>query len=329
MTFNTQFGKLSQAGFEVPNWARNSHIQTIWPKYFVKQPQVKTVNERINTPDGDFLDLAWYLPTKPKALVVAFHGLEGSINSHYIKFVFENLYQQGFGCVLMHFRGCSGEINLTSRAYHSGETTDPLHVINLLEKKYPDLPLFAVGFSLGGNMLLKLIANQKTHLKAAVAVSAPINLQASADAINQGFAKVYQKHLLKTMKQNMLKKFANMDMSSELSITPNEIKQLSSFWQFDQHITSKLHGYKNAIDYYEKASALPDLHKIKAPSLIIHAKDDPFMNDKVIPTSQQLSSSVAYELSQHGGHVGFMRGTITSPKMWLPQRISAFFQEQL
>ncbi|WP_371194330.1 hydrolase [Glaciecola sp. SC05] len=330
---STQFGKVSKAQFEAPLWARNSHIQTIYPKFFLRTPKIPFESVRIDTPDGDFLDLGLLLPGSkqaPKTIAVLFHGLEGSQNSHYIQHLAEMLLKQNIASIVMHFRGCSGVINRRPRAYHSGETTDAQHCVKWIRQTFPEAQLLAAGFSLGGNMLLKLLGESDgLGFKAAVSVSAPIQLAASAEAINKGFAKRYQSHLLKSMRQNLQEKMTAIDMRPHLHVTAKELGNLKSFRLFDEHVTAKLHGFKDADDYYTKASAMPFLQNIRLPTLILHAKDDPFMDERVIPSTSQLSLSTAYEISQHGGHVGFMYGQPLAPKLWLPERISAFFQECL
>ncbi|MFC3122620.1 hydrolase [Agaribacter flavus] len=323
----TLFGKVSQSQFVAPVWAKNRHFQTIWPKYAIPVPKLNTIQERVATSDGDFVDLAWYLPPEPKAIAVVFHGLEGSIHSHYIGHLFSTLYRAGMGAVLMHFRGCSGELNLTPRAYHSGDTEDANYILKHVKQRYVDTKLFCVGFSLGGNMLLKLLAEPKEHpVVSAVAVSAPIDLHACAEAINTGFSALYQSHLLKSMKANVLLKMQHVDMTRYLNLTREEIKALSSFRDFDEHITARLHGFASADDYYSKCSAISCLQAINIPTLMLHAADDPFMDNRVIPNNEQLSNSLAYELSAHGGHVGFVHGSPVKPRLWLPERITKFIK---
>lgn len=356
----SQLSQINQASFKAPMWARNAHVQTIYPKFFMKTPRVSFSTQRIDTPDADFLDLGILMPateSPPQHIAVLFHGLEGSQNSHYIQHLASHLYTQNIGCIVMHFRGCSGQVNMQARAYHSGETSDAKHCLRWVSSQYPEAILFAVGFSLGGNMLLKLLGEQgafiksKTNisairtaeniaiterlislapnLRAAVSICAPIVLSASAEAINCGFAKLYQAHLLKSMQHNLLEKMALLDMSAHLSINREQVKAIASFREFDEHVTAKLHGFEGADDYYEKASAMQYLPDIQIPTLIVHAKDDPFMDDRVIPDPKQLSPTTQYELSQQGGHVGFMYGTPLRPRLWLPERIAAFLKEHL
>jgi hypothetical protein len=329
----TQFGRIAQANFAPTYWLKNPHLQTILPKYFLPTPTVKYVNERVITPDNDFVDLAWAMPpknSKIRGIVILFHGLEGSSESHYIKHLVEVLLAENIGSVVMHFRGCSGEPNLTLKGYHSGATFDPEFIVPLVKRRYSSLPLFAVGFSLGGNMLMKLMANRSDlPIEASVCVSAPLNLAASSASISQGFSAVYQRHLMKSMKKNLLAKMALVDMSHTLKVSPREISELQTFLEFDDHITSVLHGFENAGDYYHKCSALLDLPSINKPTLIIHAQDDPFMDKRVIPSPNLINKHVAYELSQHGGHVGYLNALSGNQTLWLPERITRFLIEIL
>lgn len=333
--FRSQFGKVISSTFQAPKWAKNAHVQTIWPRYMIKKPLLNTANERIATPDGDFLDIAWCLPDNipaqdAKGVVLVFHGLEGSVNSHYARHLINRIKNDGFIVALMHFRGCSHEPNLTPRAYHSGETRDPMQTIEHVKRRYPDLPLFAVGYSLGGNMLLKMLSDTagKKILCAAVAVSAPLLLAECALRMQRGFSRLYQYYLLNSMKNNLLEKMQRIEMHPLLAVNETEIKALSTFREFDQEVTSQLHGFDGADDYYAKCSALPMLQNITTNTLVLHAKDDPFMTEAVVPSDNQLSSSVAYELSEKGGHVGFLHGTPFAPKLWLQDRISQFLTEQ-
>lgn len=334
--FKSAFGQVMPSAFRAPLWARNANVQTIWPRYLIGKPHIDTANERIATPDGDFLDIAWCMPDacspdNAKGVVLVFHGLEGSVNSHYARHLIARLKDDGFIVALMHFRGCSHEANITARAYHSGETQDPLQTIALAKSRYPRLPLFAVGYSLGGNMLLKLLSDTKTQklLCAAVAVSAPLLLAECALRMQRGFSRLYQYYLLNSMKKNLLEKMQRIDMTPLLRINTEGVQDISSFREFDQEVTSQLHGFDDADDYYRRCSALPLLQDITTNTLIIHAKDDPFMTESVIPSDRQLSPSVAYELSDTGGHVGFLYGTPFAPKLWLQERISQFLSEQL
>lgn len=325
-------GKLVKSAFKAPSWARNRHIQTIWPRFIQTRMPLSYTWERITLPDGDFVDLAWGpKPVKLTGMVVMFHGLEGSIRSHYANDMMAYLSRHGWQVVLMHFRGCSGDVNLTPRAYHSGETGDPIFILELLEQRFASLPKVAIGFSLGGNMLMKLLGENPAQqwLQAAVSVSAPLKLDECARSINQGFSKVYQTYLLKSMKKTLLKKMQLMDYRKSIQLSEADVAGISDFWAFDDRVTAPLHGYHDAADYYEKCSGFYYLKAIHQPTLLLHSMDDPFMNQHVIPDETELARHVTMEISERGGHVGFMQGTITSPTVWLHERVHQFFADYL
>tara|TARA_R110002167_G_scaffold36396_1_gene115243 strand:+ start:1743 stop:2795 length:1053 start_codon:yes stop_codon:yes gene_type:complete len=324
---DSYFGRVVQSDFVAPWWAKNRHVQTIFPRFLQKRQALVFRKERFILSDGDFVQLAWVGDiSSAKGLVIMFHGLEGSIYSHYCHDMAADLARQGFAVVVMHFRGCGGESNQTPRAYHSGETSDPWEFISWLQASYPSLDKFAIGFSLGGNMLLKLLGErpQQGIIKAALAISAPLQLAECAQSINQGFSKLYQSYLLKSMVTNLRHKMSIMDYQKHLTIKYKDLHQLKNFRDFDQYVTAPLHGFLGADDYYLRCSAMPYLSKIQTPTLVLHAKDDPFMNENVLPRTDQLSIFVRVELSEHGGHVGFVQGSPWRPKIWMQQRVSQF-----
>jgi predicted alpha/beta-fold hydrolase len=326
------FGKIKRSTFEAPKWAKNRHIQTIFPRFFQKRKRFTITWERLELPDNDFVDLAWGpRHANPTGLVVMFHGLEGSIRSHYANDMMATLHAEGWQTVMMHFRGCSGKPNTTTRAYHSGDTNDALFLLQKLQRDYTHLPRAAIGVSLGGNMLLKLLGeNPADHgLCAAISISAPLKLAECSLSINQGFSKVYQKYLLESMKRNLKQKMRTLDYSSVLQITIDDVDHIANFHDFDNKVTAPLHGFVDAEDYYEKCSGFHFLSAIHCPTLILHAIDDPFMNHLVIPEAQDLARNVTIELSEHGGHVGFLQGTPWKPRIWLHQRVPAFLKQYL
>jgi len=332
ITPTQQYGKIVKSTFKAPAWTRNRHVQTIWPRFIRRALPFSYTWERVELADGDFVDLAWG-PKQQKisGIVILFHGLEGSVRSHYANDMMAMLSKQGWQVVMMHFRGCSGEINRTPRAYHSGDTQDALFVLELLNKRYPKVPKTALGVSLGGNMLLKLLGeNPSCHgLEAAVAVSAPLKLAECSDSINQGFSRVYQRYLLKSMKRTLKQKMQKMDYSASIPLKEEEIDEMRSFKDFDDKVTAPLHGFVDADDYYEKCSAFHFLSAIHCPTLILHAIDDPFMNHLIIPDEKDLARNVTIELSERGGHVGFMQGLPWNTSIWLHQRVITFFTDYL
>ena len=262
-------GKIVKSQFRIPTWAKNRHIQTIWPRFIQKRLPLTYGMERLTLPDDDFVDVAWGpKPAEPSGVVVLFHGLEGSIRSHYANDMMATLSVNGWQVVMMHYRGCSGVPNLKARAYHSGETEDPSFFLQWINDKFPSLPKVAIGFSLGGNMLLKLLGENPAQkwLQAAVAVSSPLKLSECAKSINHGFSRVYQKYLLASMKNTLKKKMAYIDYRKLIQLTEDDVDSMTSFSQFDEKITAPLHGFADAQDYYEKCSAYHFLSAIHCPT---------------------------------------------------------------
>lgn len=319
--------------FQPPWWLKNAHLQTIFAKYLKSKQQVLTQSEILPLPDGDELQLNWLSLADPMAdapVVLLLHGLAGDINSHYIQTMLAECYRLRWPAVLMHFRGCNGQPNKLPRAYHSGDTADIAVAIDRIQCRYPARPLTAIGYSLGGNVLLKYIGEQAEHspLAAAVAVCPPLSLAACATRINQGSSKLYQHYLLARLKSSTLAKLRQFP-SFPLPLTAAQVKTLRSIEQFDECYTAPIHGFLNAQDYYSKASGKAYLRHICIPTLIIHAKDDPFLSDEVIPQIDELSPYIHYELTGGGGHVGFVYGSPLHPRFWLTQRIPHFLAEQL
>lgn len=320
--------------FHAPWWLRNAHLQTIFAKYLSPRQPLATISETFTLADGDHIQLNWseaLTANEQRPLVILLHGLAGDIHSHYIQGLFAALKQQNLAALLLHFRGCNGKPNKLARAYHSGDTADLNAVVAMLQQRLPRMPLCAVGFSLGANVLVKYCGEQAANnpLRAAVAVCPPLSLAACANRINQGSSKLYQRYLLRRLKTATLQKLT-MHRDFPLPLTPQQVQSFRSIMEFDEHYTAPIHGFLNAQDYYQRASGLAFLKHISIPTLIIHAKDDPFLSDDVIPKATELSPSIEYQLCQRGGHVGFVTGKHPfKPVFWLNQRIPAFLLQQL
>lgn len=314
-------------------WARNPHVQTIFADLLTSRKKPLGSKERLELDDGDFVDLVWTKKLESQytgPLLILFHGLEGSIKSHYAYRLLKSLKDHDWPGVMMHFRGCSGEPNRLPRAYHSGETDDPRYFIEHLTSRFPNAKLFAAGYSLGGNMLLKYLGKYKDNslLHGAAAISPPLDLSACEVRLKSGFSRVYQHHLLARMKRNLKRKVEIMPELMQQLRCENGLDGISTFKSFDQQVTAPLHGFKNADDYYRKCSAMQYLKEITVPSLILHAKDDPFMTHAVIPEPHQLSTNIEYELCNKGGHVGFIGGKFPwRPHFYVEQRIAEFFKK--
>lgn len=281
--------------------------------------------ERLELPDGDFIDLDWYGEECQGQIVIVMHGLEGSIDSHYAKGLMRALHQSGFRPVFMHFRGCSEEHNRLDITYHFGFTTDFNFLVKTLRDREPETLLSAVGISLGGNVLLKWLGEttQRNTLHSAVAVGVPFLLKEVSNKISRGFSRIYQASFVKSMKRKILSKYHEKQSPVDTQAIPN----LKTIWQFDEYVTAPLFGFKGADDYYQQSSSRQYLKNIQSPTLIIHAKNDPFMTPEVIPDLSELSPYITFELSQSGGHVGFISGWIPGrAEYWLEQRIPEFIQ---
>ena len=296
----------------------------MWAVLFRRLPKLpKMKRERLELADGDFIDVD-ISDGIGQSTVLLLHGLEGSIDSHYIRGLAHQLIEQGRRVAVMHFRSCSGENNRLARSYHSGVSEDLQLVLELLACKAIIIDSI-VGYSLGGNVLLKWLGEQhKNHqVKAAVAVCAPLLLNECADAIEKGFSKFYLARLLSSLKVKAKQKKRMFPAS--LAIGAAEIRQISTFWEFDELVTAPLHGFAGATDYYDRVSGQQFLKAIQLPTLIIHAKDDPFMNTNVIPAPNQLSAKVRFELADYGGHVGFVSGQFPwNARYYLEERIPEF-----
>lgn len=303
-------------------WLRNPHLQTLWPYVFRRVPAPDLTRERLELPDGDFVDLCHTTGgSGPRVLVL--HGLEGSWRSPYARGLLHALQRRGWRGVLMHFRGCSGEPNRLARGYHSGETGDLAHVVSVLRKREPATRIAAVGYSLGGNVLLKWLGegDAPRGIAAAVAVSVPFELAKSAARIDRGFSRLYRWRLMTSLKRSVRRKFERIPPPIDLS----GLERLRSFEDFDGRVTAPLHGFHDAADYYSRSSSRQYLGRIATPTLLIHAADDPFMTPDTVPDESELSDSVRLELSAHGGHVGFVTGVFPwRPAYWAEERIMEY-----
>lgn len=289
-----------------------------------------TFRQRQELPDGDFIDLDWLGQAQNgKPILVIIHGLEGNTESHYVRRMLVEAKKVKLTAVVHHHRGCSGEPNRLARSYHSGDVNDLTYTLAQLKKYYPDSPIYAVGYSLGGNVLAKYQGSTQQHslLERAVVVSAPLKLDACAKRLESGFSTHYQRYLIKRLQQKMLGKINTPELTKQMPINKEQLKQLDTFYLFDDKVTAPLHGFTGVNEYYQQSSGLAYLQYITKPTLVIHAKDDPFMTADVIPNPNQLSSMVEYELHQFGGHVGFIEGGWPwKPHFYLEHRILAFIQ---
>lgn len=310
----------------------NPHLQTLWGPLWRKMKPLQRTRERLWLPDGDFLDLDWHFTHETEApLVLVLHGLTGSSNSPYVAGLQAALGANGWASVALNWRGCSGEPNLLSRSYHSGASEDLAVVLAHLRQARPLAPLYAVGYSLGGNVLLKHLGEtgQGSGLQGAVAVSVPFRLDQCANRIGQGFSKVYQRHFMREMVayiRDKQQRFQHEGLSEGLAelAALGSLENMRTFWDFDGRVTAPLHGFVDAHDYYRRSSSHYFLNAIRTPTLVIQALDDPFVGHRSLPEASDFSASTEFELQARGGHVGFVEGSLRNPGYYLERRIPAW-----
>ncbi len=308
-------------------WLSGPHVQTLWPVLCRRRPRLALDRECLELPDGDFLELDW-TSGEGGPLVLVLHGLEGSSESHYAVGLLAAIVRRGWRGVVMHFRGRGGRPNRLARGYCAADTADIAYVVDQLREREPAAPLAAVGYSLGGNALLKWLGESggAAPVRAAVAVSVPFLLDSTARRLRAGGSRLYQNHLLRALKRSYRQKFRQRP---DGPVALEELRALRDFYDFDDRITAPLHGYADVHDYYARASCRPYLRDIRVPTLILHALDDPFMGPESAPESDELSPRVRLELSPRGGHVGFVAGRWPwRAEYWLEQRIPEFLAEE-
>ena len=312
-------------------WLPGGHLQTLWPALLRRRPSLPLRRERLELADGDFLDLDW-AASAPSAgpIVLLLHGLEGGRDSHYPVGLMRALADRGLRPVLMYHRGCSGEPNRSHRRYTGGDTGDLAAVVGHLRRGHPEAALAAVGFSLGGNILLKWLGETGADnpLSAAVAVSPPFRLDRAADRLERGLSRLYQRHLLDSLRRAIRAKYRERPETCPVPL--DEIEALRTFRDFDDRFTGPVHGYAGAADYYARCSCRPYLGAIAVPTAVIHALDDPFTTPDAVPGPAEVAAPVRLEIYRRGGHVGFVAGAVPGrPRYWLERRIPAFLVEHL
>lgn len=295
-----------------PAWLRNGHTQTLYAK-LIQSPTPNYRRELIADSYGedlvayDFIDA----PNRDAPVVVLFHGLEGSSQSHYAIELMRFVQQRGWHGVVAHFRSCGG---ITSkRLYHSGDTREIEHMLQVLRERYAQI--YAVGVSLGGNALAKYLGEQgKAAIpRAAAVVSAPIDLNAAAEALAQGVSqRLYIPYFMRTL---MLK------------VPPKQGFACKTLHEFDNAYTAPIHGFRDALDYYTQSQCKPFLRDIVRPTLVINAKNDPFLPAQFLPNVDEVSDNVVLLQPENGGHVGFVSGSGRGHLRWLPENILAFFNQ--
>ena len=317
-------------GFRAARWLSNPHVQTLLPRV-LRPAEVDWRQEFLDLPDGDEVELSWVLPEpddQSAPLFVLFHGLEGGITSPYAHDLLAAARDQGYRALLMHFRGCGSRPNRLPRAYHSGDTGDAKVLLEVLGDRYPEAPKVAGGVSLGGNMLLRLVAEEDANslgVDAAVVISAPLDLAACAQRLGEGFSRVYERHLLASLKRKVIPRLERGELSLKVSV--EQVRRLKRLRDYDDVITAPMHGFRDADDYYACASSGPVLDRVAVPTLMLHARDDPFMPADLIERFPARSPLVTLEVAERGGHVGFMEPGPRRPRPWLGRRLARYLQE--
>ncbi|MFZ5877656.1 MAG: hydrolase [Nitrospirota bacterium] len=323
--------ELTSNGFCPAWWLRNRHAQTIWRRVAGRASPVTYRRQRLDTPDRDFVDLDWVdraSARAPAPLLVVLHGLEGSSRAKYVLGLLSTAAAFGWDGVAVNFRSCSGELNRLPHFYHSGETQDLDWIASCLIARSPHRPLALVGFSLGGNVLLKWLGERgekaPDQVRGAVAVSVPYDLGVAAHRVDHGFGRVYGQVFLRTLKAKALAKAQRFPGLVDVGL----VRNLSSFAEFDEHVTAPIHGFSGARDYWTRSSCVPWLEQIRKPTLLISAADDPFLPAVYLPRESVARSSwLNAEFPDSGGHVGFVHGTWPwATSYWADQRAVAFLE---
>ncbi|HEX2830737.1 MAG TPA: hydrolase [Burkholderiales bacterium] len=312
----------SVEAYRAPWWLPGGHLQTLYAALLAPRPRVAYRRERWDTPDGDFVDVDWVDGPATAPLVALFHGLEGGSTSPYAHALMAHLRALGWRGAVVHFRGCSGEPNRLARAYHSGDSAEIAWMVRRLREHAATV--YATGVSLGGNALLKWLgergADASKLVSAAAAVCAPLDLMAAGDALGRGFNRVYSRHFLSTLKKKSLAKLAHFPELYDATL----VRSARTLRAFDNVVTAPLHGFRDTDDYWTRASSKPWLARIAVPTLLVNARNDPFMPERALPGAGQVSSHVTREFPSDGGHVGFVTGPFPGRLDWLPRRIIDF-----
>jgi predicted alpha/beta-fold hydrolase len=312
--------------YVAPLWLPGGNLQTIWSSRCARRVVgVKPVyrRERWTTPDKDFIDVDWLHTTVPTdaPLLIQFHGLEGTSRSHYSEAFAGFALSQGMAFAVPHFRGCSGEINLAPRAYHSGDYEEIAWILQRFREKHQG-PILAVGISLGGNALLRWAqeagSTASRSVSAVAAVCSPLDLASSGRAIGSGFNRLtYNRMFLKSM----LPKASQKHKQFPGLFNREALQQARDLYAFDNIFTAPLHGFKSTDDYWRRASAKPHLHRIQVPALVLNAWNDPFVPAHSLPTQNEAGPHVTLWQPAQGGHVGFPKGAIPGHVRAMPEAV--------
>lgn len=321
---------MTDSRYQAPWWLPGGHLQTIWAASVARRPRVRMRTEHWRTPDGDTVRADFVDGPSDSPLVVMWHGLEGGFESQYVRALAAETRRIGWRFVVPHWRGCGGVASEMPRAYHSGDSHELAWMVDRARASAAGAPLFGVGVSLGGNVLLKWLGEEgaaaRAWMRAAVAVSAPLDLAAGGDALHRGFSRaVYARMFLRTMRPKALAKLERHPRLFDAA----RLARARTLRDFDDVFTAPLHGFRDAADYYARASSKPLLGGIAIPTLVLNARNDPFLPGRHLPGPAEVSEMVRLEYPVTGGHVGFVSGPFPGHLQWLPLRIIGFFRAAL
>jgi hypothetical protein len=318
-------------------WIPGAHLRTLWGKFMRRRPALPARMERWSTIDDDFLDLhrldapPGAAPDAPRLLIL--HGLEGTIRSHYVSGLMQEAHSRGWAADVLIFRSCGAEPNRALRFYHSGETSDLDAVVRQLLERDPARPLLLAGVSLGGNVLLKWLGEQgdraPARIKGAAVISVPFDLARGSRHLDRGFSRLYQAHFLRTLRRKALGKSVRYPHA----ISADVVRRARTLYEFDDLVTAPVHGFRDADDYYAQSSSLGWLGRVRTPTLLLSARDDPFLPPEVLDEVRAIAltnPSLHLEFVERGGHVGFTAGTIPwRPFYYAEYRACDFLAERL
>jgi len=319
--------------YRAPLWLPGGHLQTVWSAKLARRysgPRPRLERERLSTPDGDFVDIDHLVRDRdeapPAQHLVLFHGLEGSSASAYALAFATAARARGWACSLPNFRGCSGEPNLAPRAYHSGDWPEVDWILAYLRRRH-GAPLVAVGVSLGGNALLRWAEERgetaASVVRAAAAVCAPVDLTAAGEALDHGFNRIVYAHMfLATMKPKALVKLQQYPGLFDRE----RLLAARTLAEFDDAFTAPLHGFRDAADYWRRASAKPHLRRIRIPVLLANARNDPFVPARSLPSPGDVNGQATLWQPAEGGHVGFAQGRFPGDVVAMPQAVCDWLQ---
>ncbi|MDB5728524.1 MAG: alpha/beta fold hydrolase [Noviherbaspirillum sp.] len=312
--------------YPAPRWLPGGHLQTLYPATCIRKPEVGYRRERWMTHDGDFIDVDFIDGQPDKPFIVLFHGLEGSSDSHYARALMAHIAALGWSGAVPHFRGCSGEPNHAPRFYHSGDAEEVEWIIRRLaadRKQYPLSKFYAAGVSLGGNALLRWLGeaqHQADIVDGACAISAPLDLAGGGAALSRGVNMIYTRMFLQSLKPKCLHKLKQFPALFD----QDAMLRARTLYEFDNIVTAPLHGFRDTDDYWHRASAKHVLADITVPTLVLNARNDPFLPARHLPRTA--APRVTLDYPEQGGHVGFATGAAPGRLNWLPQRIVHFLE---